>query len=125
MKAARYLVMLTVGICIAALSSANAQELKAIRLPAPQTEIGLPLMQALMLRRSSRELIRLLGYAQRSCSEVQSQLYRALDCTYITQDQFDKVSASVAECRQQIKGFRKYAQSHSSEKPDAKTPPSQ
>ena len=70
---------------------------------------------------SNRELIRLLGYAQRSCSEVQSQLYRALDCTYITQAQFEKVSASVAECRQQITGFRKYAQSRPPEKPEAKT----
>jgi len=69
-------------------------------------------------------LIRLLGYAQRSCSEMQSQLYRALDCTYITQAQFEKVSASVAECRQQITGFRKYVQSHPPEKPDAKTPQS-
>lgn len=74
---------------------------------------------------STRELIRLLGYAQRSCSELQSQLYRALDCTYITQAQFEKVSASVAECRQQIKGFRKYVQSHPPEKPDSKTPQSQ
>ncbi len=27
-----------------------------------------------------REFMRFLGYSQRSCSEVQSQLYRALDC---------------------------------------------
>ncbi|MBW1899144.1 MAG: four helix bundle protein, partial [Deltaproteobacteria bacterium] len=32
---------------------------------------------------SSREFVRFLGYSQRSCSEVQSQLYRALDCSYI------------------------------------------
>lgn len=69
---------------------------------------------------STRELIRLLGYAQRSCSEVQSQLYRALDCTYITQEQFEKVSASVAECRQQITGFRHYLQSHPPETSDTK-----
>lgn len=29
---------------------------------------------------SSREFTRFLGYAQRSCGEVQSQLYRALYC---------------------------------------------
>lgn len=73
---------------------------------------------------SSRELVRLLGYAQRSCSELQSQLYRALDCTYITQQQFEKMSASVTECRQQIKGFRKYLQTEAKEKSDPKTPPS-
>ncbi|MFQ6082684.1 MAG: four helix bundle protein [Candidatus Aminicenantia bacterium] len=40
---------------------------------------------------TTREFIRFLGYSQRSCSEVQSQLYRALDCAYIKQSQFDEV----------------------------------
>ena len=40
---------------------------------------------------ATAELIRFLGYAQRSCGEVQSQLYRALDCKYIDNNQFDKV----------------------------------
>lgn len=40
---------------------------------------------------SSREFIRFLGYAQRSCSELQSQLYRALDCEYITRSEFHEV----------------------------------
>jgi len=57
---------------------------------------------------SSREFIRFLGYSQRSCSEVQSQLYRALDCSYINQDEFAKVYEIASECRKQIKGFRKY-----------------
>jgi four helix bundle protein len=57
---------------------------------------------------SNREFIRFLGYAQRSCSEVQSQLYRSLDSKYITQAQFDKVYQMASECRKQIKAFRKY-----------------
>jgi four helix bundle protein len=57
---------------------------------------------------STREFIRFLGYSQRSCSEVQSQLYRALDCKYISQAQFDRVYEIASECRKQIKGFRKY-----------------
>jgi four helix bundle protein len=57
---------------------------------------------------STREFVRFLGYAQRSCSEIQSQLYRALDSKYITQDQFDQVYEIASECRKQIKGFRKY-----------------
>jgi four helix bundle protein len=57
---------------------------------------------------SPREMIRFLGYSQRSCSEVQSQLYRALDCKYITEDQFAKIYELASECRKQIKGFRKY-----------------
>jgi four helix bundle protein len=57
---------------------------------------------------SAREFIRFLGYSQRSCSEVQSQLYRALDCDYITQSQFESIYNLASECRMQIKGFRKY-----------------
>ena len=56
----------------------------------------------------ARELVRFLGYSQRSCGELQSQLYRALDCRYINQEQFEKVYEFASECRKQIKGFRKY-----------------
>ena len=62
---------------------------------------------------SSREFIRFLGYSQRSCSEIQSQLYRAIDCRYITQLQFDTVYNMATECRKQIKGFRKYLRNYS------------
>ena len=57
---------------------------------------------------STREFIRFLGYSQRSCSEVQSQLYRALDCNYITKKQFNSSYGIASDCRKQIKGFRKY-----------------
>ena len=57
---------------------------------------------------STREFIRFLGYAQRSCGEVQSQLYRAIDCGYIDQTDFEKIYNLASECRKQIKGFRKY-----------------
>jgi len=55
-----------------------------------------------------KEFIKFLGYAQRSCGEVQSQLYRALDCQYITDEQFEGLYDLASECRKQIKGFRKY-----------------
>lgn len=61
---------------------------------------------------SSREFIRFLGYAQRSCGEVQSQLYRALDCQYINENQFSDVYQLASECRKQIKGFRKYLRNY-------------
>jgi four helix bundle protein len=61
---------------------------------------------------SSKEFIRFLGYSQRSCGEVQSQLYRAMDCQYIAKSQFDDVYNLAAECRKQIKGFRKYLRSY-------------
>ena len=60
---------------------------------------------------SSGEFVRFPGYSQRSCSEVQSQLYRALDCQHISNDQFDATYDIAGECRKQIKGFRKYLRS--------------
>jgi four helix bundle protein len=63
---------------------------------------------------STREFIRFLGYSQRSSSEDQSQLYRAIDCGYINQSQFDTVYDIASECRKQIKGFRKYLREYDS-----------
>ena len=63
---------------------------------------------------STRELIRFLGYSQRSCSEVQSQLYRSLDCNYISQGEFDKAYELASESRKQTKGFRKYLRDYDS-----------
>ena len=60
---------------------------------------------------SLKEFVRFLGYSQRSCGEVQSQLYRILDCQYITNDQFQKAYDLAGDCRKQIKGFRKYLRS--------------
>lgn len=37
-----------------------------------------------------REFIRFLAYSQRSCGEIQSQLYRAIDCGYINKAEFKK-----------------------------------
>lgn len=61
---------------------------------------------------SPREFIKFLGYSQRSCGEVQSQLYRALDCKYVSKDQFEQVYALASDCRKQIKGFRKYLRNY-------------
>jgi len=61
---------------------------------------------------STREFIRFLGYSQRSCGEVQSQLYRALDCKYIDKNQFNSAYEHASECRKQIKGFRKYLRNY-------------
>ena len=57
---------------------------------------------------SRKELIKFLGYSLRSCSEVQSQLYRALDCHYISKEDFNEIYQMAGDCRGQIKGFRKY-----------------
>ena len=62
-----------------------------------------------------KEFIKFLGYSQRSCGEVQSQLYRALDCRYISEGEFQRVYELASECRKQIKGFRKYLRNYNSE----------
>jgi len=63
-----------------------------------------------------REFIRFLGYSQRSCGELQSQLYRALDCGHVDNGSFQHAYEAAAECRRQIKGFRKYLRSSDAQK---------
>lgn len=53
-KSAKYCKLLFVSFFIAGYTLSVAQELKPVKLPAPQTEIGKSLMQALKLRSSNR-----------------------------------------------------------------------
>jgi four helix bundle protein len=57
---------------------------------------------------SNAEFIRFLGYAQRSCSEVKSQLYRALDRSYIDNEQFEHLFEMADEAQAKIGGFIRY-----------------
>ncbi len=57
---------------------------------------------------SNAEFVRFLGYAQRSCSEVQSQLYRALDQCYLEQSRFDELYALAAKTKAKLGGFIAY-----------------
>ena len=58
---------------------------------------------------SSRiEFARFLGIAKRSASEVQCQLYIALDQEYISKTEFDSLYAKNEEIRKMITGFIKY-----------------
>jgi four helix bundle protein len=61
--------------------------------------------------RTSREYVQFLGYARRSASEVQSQLYVALDLGYISQSEFDDVYAAADSCSRQLYGFIRYLKS--------------
>ena len=54
------------------------------------------------------EFARFLGISRRSASEVQSQLYIALDLGYIKQEQFDFLYKEVETVRKIITGFIKY-----------------
>ena len=57
---------------------------------------------------SNKEFLKFLGYSLRSCSEAQSQLYRTLDCGYISQEGFNEVYGLAEDCKIQIKSFMKY-----------------
>ena len=54
------------------------------------------------------EFVRFLRYAKRSCTEVQSQLYVALDQQYITSQEFQDVYDHAGRTRATIRGFIKY-----------------
>ncbi|GAB4244250.1 MAG: hypothetical protein OHK005_09060 [Candidatus Methylacidiphilales bacterium] len=53
---------------------------------------------------SNAEFFKFLRYAQRSASEVQSQLYVALDEGYISEDPFREIYSKAALARSKIGG---------------------
>lgn len=57
---------------------------------------------------SNAEFLKFLRYSQRSCSEVQSQLYIALDQAYLTQDEFDSIYQLAAKTHAKVGGFIRY-----------------
>jgi four helix bundle protein len=61
---------------------------------------------------SNPEFVRFLRYAKRSCTEVQSELYVALDQEYITNSEFQDVYDHAAHTRAAIRGFIKYLVSY-------------
>jgi four helix bundle protein len=73
------------------------------------------------------DFVRFLRYAKRSCTEVQSELYLALDLQYITISEFQDVFDHAARTRSVIRGFIKYLLAYEQDqrkKPDVarKTP---
>jgi len=57
---------------------------------------------------SNAEFAKFRRYSQRSCSEVQSELYVALDCAYISQSEFDRIYQQAADTHAKIGGFIRY-----------------
>ena len=57
---------------------------------------------------SNAEFIKFLRYAQRSASEVQSQLYVATDQDYIDEQTFEEIYEIADHARAKIGGFIKY-----------------
>jgi four helix bundle protein len=65
---------------------------------------------------TNREFVRFLRYAKRSCTEVQSELYVALDQQYITATEFQDVYDHAGRTRAAIRGFIKYLLSYEKSK---------
>ncbi len=57
---------------------------------------------------SNAEFVKYLRYAQRSCAEVQSQLYIALDQAYLSQEEFDALYRQSALTHSKVGGFIRY-----------------
>jgi four helix bundle protein len=61
---------------------------------------------------TNAEFLRFLRYAKRSCTEVQSELYVALDQKYISKDEFQDVYDHAGQTRATIRGFIRYLLSY-------------
>jgi len=57
---------------------------------------------------TNQQFIQMLSYTRRSASEVQSELYVALDSKYITKDEFNTVYEQAALVRKLANGFIRY-----------------
>ena len=65
---------------------------------------------------SNVEFTRFLRYAKRSCTEVQSELYLALDQNYINQKEFDEAYKLTDTTRATIHGFIRYLTNYENQK---------
>ena len=63
------------------------------------------------------EFTRFLRYAKRSCTEVQSELYVALDEKYTSPDEFKDVYEQAGRTRAAIRGFINYLMKYEKQKP--------
>jgi len=61
---------------------------------------------------SNREFVRFLRYSKRFCTELPSQLYRALDRNYCSQAQFDELYQLAEGAKGKIGGFIAYLRKH-------------
>jgi len=67
-------------------------------------------------------LPRFLRYAKRSCTEVQSELYVALDEEYISSNEFKDVYEQARRTRATIRGFINYLKKYQERKPTNREP---
>ena len=65
---------------------------------------------------TNAEFIRFLRYAKRSCTEVQSELYVAMDEEYISPDEFKDVYEQARRTRAAVRGFINYLKKYEESK---------
>ena len=65
---------------------------------------------------SNQEFIKFLGYAQRPCSEVQSQLYVALDQAYIHETKFTELYEKADKTGAQVGAFIRYLKNYEAQR---------
>jgi four helix bundle protein len=68
---------------------------------------------------SNAEFVRFLRYAQRSCTEVQSQLYVALDQKYLSSKEFEDVFSLADQAKSKIGGLIKYLLKNEKQSPSS------
>jgi len=71
---------------------------------------------------TNAEFIRFLRYAKRSCTEVRSELYVALDEEYISPNEFKDVYEQARRTRAAIRGFINYLKKYEKRKPTNREP---
>ncbi len=65
---------------------------------------------------TNAEFIRFLRYAKRSCTEVQSELYVALDEEYLSSEEFKEVYEQARRTRAAVRGFINYLKKYEESK---------
>ncbi|MDM7986386.1 MAG: four helix bundle protein [Smithella sp.] len=65
---------------------------------------------------TNAEFVRFLRYAKRSCTEVQSELYVALDESYISEQEFQDTYEQARRTRAAIRGFINYLKKYETNK---------
>ena len=71
---------------------------------------------------TNAEFIRFLRYAKRSCTEVQSELYVALDEGYISPNEFKDVYEQTRRTRAAVRGFINYLKKYEERKATNREP---
>ena len=71
---------------------------------------------------TNREFIRFLRYSKRSCTEVQSALYIALDEEYILPSEFEDVYDQARRTRAAVRGFINYLKQYEERKATNREP---